>query len=342
MTCDANHLTGPSRDGAPLAEAAGQALRMAGCRPGAVAAIAAHGTGTVYNDQMELLAFRRVFGAPRPLFSVKGGLGHTLGAAGLTGTLIGLEALRRGRVPPTVGLEQMAADAHGWAATAAVPVPSDGALLVTASGFGGTNAALVLALSALPGPPAAAGDIPPSPGGERDRARYPARLGAGTQRALAAVRRALDEAGRGSGESGVPRGAARIGIIAHDRDGCTAANRAYFSDYVASGRALGRGQLFAATLPTSMAAECAIALGLRGPLLAVAEPDGGDGAARRAATGLLAEGLADAMVLLEADGTRADARVVVAAAETPTACGRASPPDRIFPAPLPSVTKAPA
>ena len=95
LTCDANHLTGPSRDGTPLAEAAGQALRMAGCRPGAVAAIAAHGTGTVYNDQMELLAFRRVFGAPRPLFSVKGGLGHTLGAAGLAGALIGLEALRR-------------------------------------------------------------------------------------------------------------------------------------------------------------------------------------------------------------------------------------------------------
>lgn len=224
-----------------------------------------------------------------------------------------------------------------------MPVPSDGALLVTASGFGGINAALVLALSALPGTPAAAGDIPPSTGGERNRARHPARIGAGTQRAIAAVRRALDEAGRGSGESGAPRGAARIGIIAHDRDGCTAANRAYFTDYVASGRALGRGQLFAATLPTSVAAECAIALGLRGPLLAVAEPDGGDGAARRAAAGLLAEGLADAMVLLEADGTRAAARVVVTAEEQrPAASGRAAPPDRELPAPESSVTKAPA
>ena len=70
----------------------------------------------------ELLAFARVFGAPRPLFSVKGGMGHTLGAAGLAGALLGLEALRRGRIPPTVGLEQVAADARGWASTTAVPV----------------------------------------------------------------------------------------------------------------------------------------------------------------------------------------------------------------------------
>ncbi len=334
LTCDANHLTGPSRDGVPLAEAVGQALRMTGCNPQAIAAIAAHGTGTVFNDQMELLAFNRVFGEPCPLFSIKGGLGHTLGAAGLAGVLVGLDALRRGRIPPTVGLEELAADAHGWASTEAVVVPSDGALLTTASGFGGINAALVLALSNLPSSlasPAAAAPaaatvvagcgtaevgerLPPSVG-EEDRPRRCARFSAGAQRASVAVRRALAEAGRRV----APCGRGRIGIIAHDREGCAAANHAYFSDYAASGRRLGRGQLFTATLPTSVAAECAIALGLRGPLLAIAEPDGGEGAARRAAAGLLAEGLADAMILLNAAGTRAEARVLVSAGDASAA-----------------------
>jgi 3-oxoacyl-(acyl-carrier-protein) synthase len=332
MTCDANHLTGPSRDGAPLAEAVRQALRMAACPPETVAAIAAHGTGTVYNDQMELLAFKRVFGgAARPLFSVKGGIGHTLGAAGLAGALLGLEALRRGWIPPTVGLEQVFDAARGWASTAAAPVPSDGAVLATASGFGGVNAALVLSLATAPFPLTApepteapgiagsgacsAGETPPLVlNAGVILPRHFGRFSAEAQRAFLAVTQALIASGCHPGTAGPPRRAdgneLRIGVMAHDRDGSTAANRTYFSDYVASGCKLGRGQLFAATLPTSAAAECAIALRLRGPLLAVAEPDGGDGAARLAASGLLAEGLADAMVLLTAARARAEARVL--------------------------------
>ena len=326
LTCDANHLTGPSRDGAPLAEAIRQALRMAACPPEAVSALAAHGTGTVYNDQMELLAFTRVFGAPRPLFSVKGGMGHTLGAAGLAGALLGLEALRRGRIPPTVGLEQVAAEARGWAATAAVPVSPDGVVLTTAAGFGGVNAALALALSSVPGAGSAAAPVTGAageavePGPDAGRPRHTDRFSAGTQRACEAVARALADAGFGT-----PCRGSRIGIIACDREGSAAANRAYFSDYVASGRKLGRGQLFAATLPTSVAAACAIALRLRGPLLAVAEPGGGDGAARRAAEGLLAEGLADAIVLLDAAGTRVAARVLAPTGRPPATVPPAAP-----------------
>ena len=90
----------------------------------------------------------------------------------------------------------------------------------------------------------------------------------------------------------------RVGVVAFEREGSEAANRAYFADYAAAGRVLGRGQLFVYTLPTSVAAECAIACRLTGPLLYVAAPDGWNACAQQAARSLLADGLADAVVLL--------------------------------------------
>ena len=322
MTCDANHLTGPSRDGAPLAEAIQAALAMAGCAPDAVAAVCAHGTGTVYNDQMEMLALRRVFGERAlPMFSVKGGMGHTLGAAGLAETLLALEFLRRGQLPPTVGLRHASVDAQGWVTEAACPVSPSGVVLKTNSGFGGVNAALALSLTPFAqtekvreielsvvgrGCCSASGPVPA--GGAFALPRNFGRFSAESGLAFHAITQALKEAGLTPDESGSM--CSRVGVIALDRDGSMAANRAYFADYVESGRVLGRGQLFVYTLPTSVAAECAIACRLRGPLLYVAEPEGGDGCALRAARGLLADGLADAVVMLTVTSEAARASVV--------------------------------
>lgn len=332
LTCDANHLTGPSRDGAPLAEAIRAALAMAGCAPESVSALCAHGTGTVYNDQMELLALRRVFGARAlPTFSVKGGMGHTLGAAGLAEALLSLEFMRRGQIPPTVGLRRVSQEAQGWVTAAACPVSPSGAVLTTNSGFGGVNAALVLSLApfrqagavredgvalqvAGKGSFSAAAGEPPANGAFAMPRNF-GRFSAEARLAFHAVAQALDEAGLTLGGSGFLRhrdgeAQVRVGVVAFDRDGSGAANRTYFSDYVGSGRVLGRGQLFVYTLPTSVAAECAIACRLTGPLLYVAEPDGGAGGALRAAGGLLADGLADAVVMLSVTSAAATASVV--------------------------------
>ncbi len=278
MTCDANHLTGPSRDGKPLADAMQLALRMADCQADDVVAICAHGTGTVYNDQMEMLAFKDVFASRCvPVFSVKGGMGHTLGAAGLAEVLLSLAFLRRGCVPMTVGLKHTSVDAVGWAADRAHTVLSSGHILTTNSGFGGINAAVVLSL---------ASDVSLSPvdvgekktmcvsgrGCARAGLAVPeivpfslhrnfGRFSAEARLAFYAIAQALRDAHLNPMAAGT-----RVGIIAVDHDGCAAANRVYFSDYVQSGRVLGRGQLFVYTLPTSVAAECAIACHLVGPL----------------------------------------------------------------------------
>ena len=142
---DANHMTGPSRDGVGLALAIKSALQRAGIRPDQVGAVNAHGTGTVYNDAMEMKAFRHIFGGRcLPVHSIKGGTGHTLGAAGLLEVLVATRSLATGLVPPTPGLARPAPDAAGWVSPQAVPAAGLDCILSTNSGFGGVNAALLL------------------------------------------------------------------------------------------------------------------------------------------------------------------------------------------------------
>ena len=92
---------------------------------------------------------------------------------------------------------------------------------------------------------------------------------------------------------------ARVGLSVWNRQGSLKVNYGYFADYVASGSVLGRGQLFAATLSTSVASEVAIACRLTGPLMYVSDTDGTDVAARQVAWQCIADGLADAMILLD-------------------------------------------
>ncbi len=102
---DATHITAPARDGCGLIETMRQALHRAAIDPGQIAAISGHGTATPYNDQMELTAFRALFGSrDLPMHSVKGAIGHTLGAAGGIEIALGLKCLEAGKIPPTVGL----------------------------------------------------------------------------------------------------------------------------------------------------------------------------------------------------------------------------------------------
>ncbi|MFW6387279.1 MAG: beta-ketoacyl synthase N-terminal-like domain-containing protein, partial [Thermodesulfobacteriota bacterium] len=80
---DAHHVTAPARDGSGLIRACSRALAQADIDAGRICAINAHGTGTVYNDAMELTAFAALFGEQiPPMHGIKGSVGHCLGAAG--------------------------------------------------------------------------------------------------------------------------------------------------------------------------------------------------------------------------------------------------------------------
>jgi 3-oxoacyl-[acyl-carrier-protein] synthase II len=144
LSGDANHITGPSRDGSGLAVAIRKALRSADVPMEEVGSISAHGTGTVYNDSMEMKAFKSVFeGRSVPTYSLKGGIGHTMGTAGLMDIIIAMKTLLEGVVPPTVNLREVDDEALGWAS----PEPSrcnTAVTLSTNSGFGGINCAVAL------------------------------------------------------------------------------------------------------------------------------------------------------------------------------------------------------
>ena len=144
LTSDANHMTGPSRDGSGLALALDKALQSAGIPEEEVASISAHGTGTEYNDSMEMKAFKSVFKKRSlPTYSVKGGIGHTMGTAGLVDIIVAIETLRKKAIPPTVNLRDVDEEAVGWVSPESVAC--DGEVTVsTNSGFGVINCAVVL------------------------------------------------------------------------------------------------------------------------------------------------------------------------------------------------------
>ena len=145
--CDAVHLTAPHREGRGLAAAAAAALRDGRCRPEEIDYVSAHGTGTLYNDWMETKAIKTALGehARRvAISSVKGALGHAFGAAGALEAATCLLALRDGRVPPTVHLEEPDPECDlDYVPNQARSMAVRCALSLSA-GFGGQNAALLI------------------------------------------------------------------------------------------------------------------------------------------------------------------------------------------------------
>ncbi|MCD2425002.1 beta-ketoacyl synthase [Niabella pedocola] len=140
---DANHISGPSRTGEELFMAIDRAMKEAGTDAAAIDFISAHGTATVYNDDMESRAINLAGLQSVPVNSLKGYYGHTLGAAGLLETVIGIESLSNQVIIPTMGFETPGTVEPIHVCSKLTKTPAH-AFLKTASGFGGCNAAIVV------------------------------------------------------------------------------------------------------------------------------------------------------------------------------------------------------
>ncbi|HEX9426896.1 MAG TPA: beta-ketoacyl-[acyl-carrier-protein] synthase II, partial [Candidatus Polarisedimenticolia bacterium] len=147
MAADAHHMTAPDPEGDGIARAMRAALRAAGITVEAVDHVNAHGTGTEQNDRAETRALRAVLGARAsevPVVSIKGMVGHCLGAAGAIEAFATAMALRHGLVPPTAGLRYPDPDCdldHVIGAAREVPLRY---ALSNSLAFGGNNASLLL------------------------------------------------------------------------------------------------------------------------------------------------------------------------------------------------------
>lgn len=295
QSLDAQHLTGPCRDGAGLQRACAAAMAIAGAvQPGLVIA---HGTATRANDEAEAAAYA-AWCPDVPVTAWKGGLGHSLGACGLTEVALAAEAWVRGRqIPGTHGNPHAGTVAAipvlptGWHAAA-------GPWLSTNAGFGGINGAVVV------------GD------------RAPRALTPRSAQCLARVQFDADATGR------IPRLTSRdvIGNVDPSWGRMDGASRALVAlgyrlaqqhgqwspdaaivlvtdagcretDIVYE-RSRRQGQptwqAFAYTLPTAPVGEASIRLSIRGPGMALVGTD--DDAARATAARLIDEGVPEVLL----------------------------------------------
>lgn len=147
MSCDANPVTVPDENGAVPSLAISRALGAAELSPADIGYINAHASGTLLNDKIESIAYRKVFGNALDNIGVsgtKGAIGHLLGATGLVEAIVTCWSLSAKCAPGTVGLKDrdaalnIAAIAGGDTRTISRSIG-----MSTTFGLGSVNSAIV-------------------------------------------------------------------------------------------------------------------------------------------------------------------------------------------------------
>ena len=139
---DANHISGPSRNGEGLYRSIESALEESKVNASQIDYISAHGTATPFNDEMEAIAFNRLGLENIPVNSLKGFYGHTLGASGLLEIVIGIQSVLESKLFVSLGFDEM-----GVSQPINIINENENKninyFLKTASGFGGCNTAVL-------------------------------------------------------------------------------------------------------------------------------------------------------------------------------------------------------
>ena len=148
LSGDAHHITSPAPEGEGGERAMRAALANSGLDVSDIGYVNAHGTSTPMGDELEVRAVERLLGdhaANVLMSSTKSATGHLLGAAGAVEAIFSILALRNGKAPPTLNLDNPSVD------TVLDLVPHEAkpfdakAVMSNSFGFGGTNAAVIFA-----------------------------------------------------------------------------------------------------------------------------------------------------------------------------------------------------
>jgi 3-oxoacyl-[acyl-carrier-protein] synthase II len=146
-TSDAHHVVVPVEDGETTAAAMTGAMNDAGVKPEDIDYVNAHGTSTQMNDKYETVAIKRALGELAyqvPISSTKSQIGHTLGASAAIESVVCVQAIRTGWVPPTINQEYPDPDCDlDYVPNVARNVGEVDVVLKNSFGFGGQNACLV-------------------------------------------------------------------------------------------------------------------------------------------------------------------------------------------------------
>jgi 3-oxoacyl-[acyl-carrier-protein] synthase-1 len=140
---DATSPTGFTPDGSTIAAVMAEALALAGHGPESIRAVKLQASGAPGTDAAEARALRLVFPEAPPVFSLKGVLGHTLGASGIAELAATLMCLEEGWLPPTAGFGTEDPDL-GLCPTRTVQPWAPGPVLFNLQGFGGCLASWIV------------------------------------------------------------------------------------------------------------------------------------------------------------------------------------------------------
>ena len=297
VACEAHHVTQPEESGETAERVMRRALASAGVDATAIGHVSAHGTGTPRNDAMEAVAIARALGGHRALVSSpKAQLGHTLAAAGALSAAIAAESVRRGVVPPAVGAANVDEALPIALAGARGEPRSDLSVLVNAFGFGGNDASLVLTAVGRSSPRAVTPDEPLVITSVATLGPLGALVGEAVARYVDPAERVdgtkepedprawLDEAL--SRRSDLPgryalalallalEGSARrdaVGIVTGSAFAACDTSAAFYARVMTKGPRFAAPLVFPGLVPSGPASAASIALGARGPSLAVAD-----------------------------------------------------------------------
>jgi 3-oxoacyl-[acyl-carrier-protein] synthase II len=147
INCDAHHMTDPRPDGSGVARCIEEALKTGGIAKTDVNYVNAHATATLAGDLCELKALRSVFGdhiSKMKVNATKSMIGHALGAAGGLEAIATIQAIRKGKVHPTINLDNPEPAAEGFNLVPNVAQDLKVKVAISNSfGFGGHNGTLV-------------------------------------------------------------------------------------------------------------------------------------------------------------------------------------------------------
>ncbi|SMC04010.1 3-oxoacyl-[acyl-carrier-protein] synthase II [Sulfobacillus thermosulfidooxidans DSM 9293] len=145
---DAYHVTAPEPSGQWEAMAMNKALRSSGFSPWDIDLVMAHGTSTPVGDQAEIRAIGQVYAHAHPIVtSIKGHIGHSMGASGAMSVIAAIKAMHEGRAPHTLGTRELDEEVNFDVVLGEPRVKDIKTVQVNAFGFGGQNASLVIAIS---------------------------------------------------------------------------------------------------------------------------------------------------------------------------------------------------
>jgi 3-oxoacyl-(acyl-carrier-protein) synthase len=142
--CDTHSISATNPDGSAIADVINEALKVCEVGTEDLAALKAHGTASLLNDEGEAAGLRRVFAEIPPLCALKPYIGHTFGACGIVELALFCTSIGRGVLPATPGI--CAGDSDLDITLNQEPRPqAPGKFMMNYFGFGGSNTSLIVA-----------------------------------------------------------------------------------------------------------------------------------------------------------------------------------------------------